>query len=153
MLTINQNKKLLMEKQVAADLENDIKTINTLKIERNRGNLTPEVIDMCNNQIDNMANVVEALLHPSTRNIASCVAALKDCPQDLATFCTFADAYDDVIKWNKLHDEGILPIDATIAHREMDIAMFKMLCDKYRDTYTNDICYILYCYAYRNHKV
>ena len=58
MLTINQNKKLLMEKQVAADLENDIKTINTLKIERNRGNLTPEVIDMCNNQIDNMANVV-----------------------------------------------------------------------------------------------
>lgn len=158
--------------EIKKDLEDEGTRINELKIERNRGNLTPEVVAMCEKQIDEMVEIAKNYAAkryekakkeaekagqkipdgPNLKDTAPAVEALKACPEDLALVCMFADDYDDVLKWNALHRKGLLPREVTVAHREVDIAMFNKICDKYQSTHTAVICWILYNSAYSKKK-
>lgn len=133
-------------------IEKDVKStakINDLKVKRNAGELTPEVVQMCCDQLDEMAKVaVEHAGKKNKRDLSGAVGELKSNPVMLAEVCKFSDAYEEVIRWNKLIREKKIPMEVTTSHREIDIAMFNKICETYRSTYTADIAYMLYNYAY-----
>lgn len=124
--------------------------LSELKIRRNRGELTPEVIEMCSKHVDSM--LLCTLKSPfSKKQIASmheAVAILKKEPEWLAKVSQFADAYEEVLLWNKMIKENIIRADSTMSHREQDIALFHSILDKYDGTCRNSLLRIIYCYAY-----
>lgn len=125
--------------------------LSELKIKRNRGELTPEVIEMCNKHIDSMLLCVLNQSSFSEKQIASMhevVAILKKEPEWLAKVLQFADAYEEVLLWNKMIKENIIRADSTMSHREQDIALFHSILDKYHGTCKNPLLRIIYCYAY-----
>lgn len=127
--------------------------IHDLKVQRNAGDLTPQVIQMCCDHLDEMVKVANATAKDfltgkkDKRNLAPMVKELKGNPEMLAFVCKFADDYEEVLRWNKLIREKVLPPEVTLSHREVDIAMFRKICDTYQKTYTNDICFAIYFYA------
>lgn len=128
--------------------------LSELKIRRNRGDLTPEVIEMCSKHVDSMllCTLNQKLNGPFSKNqIASMhdvVAILKEEPEWLAKVSQFADAYEEVLLWNKMIKENIIRADSTMSHREQDIALFHSILDKYDRTHRNSLLRIIYCYAY-----
>ena len=125
--------------------------ISELKIRRNRGELTPEVIEMCSKHVDSMLSCAlnQKLTSPfSKEQIAEAVAVLKKEPEWLAKVSQFTDAYEEVLLWNKMIKENIIRADSTISHREQDIALLQSILDKYHGTYINPLSYIICCYAY-----
>ena len=140
-----------------AKINKDVKStakISELKIKRNSGELTPEVIQMCCDQLDEMAKVANEHAKDAftrkkvTKNLEPMITELRSNPEMLALVCKFADEYEEVIRWNRLIRSKKIPMEVTIAHREVDIAMFRKICDTYHSTYTADIAYMLYNYAY-----
>ena len=138
-----------------AKISKDVKStakISELKIKRNGGELTPEVIQMCCDQLDEMAKVAVAhatkISTKSNRDLSNMTNELKSNPVMLAEVCKLSDDYEEVLRWNRLIRAKKIPVEVTVAHREVDIAMFHKICDTYRSTYANDIAYVLYHYAY-----
>ena len=140
------------KKKITKDLKGGFK-INDLKVQRNTGDLTPDVIKMCCDQLDEMVKVANSTAKDiftgkrDRRNLAPMVKDLKSNPEMLALVCKFSDQYEEVLRWNRLIRRNLLPSEVTVSHREVDIAMFKKICDTYRKTYTNDISFMIYHYA------
>jgi hypothetical protein len=129
------------------------KQINELKVKRNSGELTPEVIKMCSDCLDEACDWVVSNVKLTQENIDGIHAAaeaLKKEPEWLAKTTQFIDVYEEVLVWNKMIDEKVIPASATMSHRECDIALFNSICDRYRGSHTSSICRIFYNYAYRN---
>ena len=123
--------------------------INDLKVKRNAGELTTEVVQMCCDQLDEMVEVaVERAGKNDKRDLNGMVNALRSCPEMLAEVCKFSDSYEEVIRWNRLIREKKIPMAMTVAHREVDLVTFHKICEKYHSTWTNDIAFVLYNYAY-----
>ena len=117
---------------VKKDIESNA-AINELKIKRNQGVLSDDVIKMCTDQLDDMINA--ATQHVKVhghfmRDYSLMKSELSKNMQLLALVCQFADDYVEVIKWNKLIREIKLAGEMTIAHRESDIALFNKISDE-----------------------
>lgn len=133
-------------------VSNDIKDkaeISRLKVQRNMGNLTPEVLEMCRSHIDEMLQIStqELANRPDkAKKLAEVAEALKSNTNLLALVSTFADDYVEILKWNKLHAAKLLPSSATRAHREVDMA----LLSKFMHTEdSGDICELIIYYGHK----
>jgi len=117
-------------------VSNDIKDkakISCLKVQRNMGNLTPEVLEMCRSHVDEMLQISTqelanrpdkaGRLAEKAKRLAKVAEELKSNTNILALVSTFADDYVEILKWNKLHAAKLLPSSATRAHREVDMAL------------------------------
>lgn len=136
-------------KTVSTDLKNEA-SISELKIQRNIGNLTPEVLQMCSNHVDEMMKYAPAeCKFKNGITLVDVVEAIKKEPTNLALLSTFVDAYEEVLKWNKLHESNRLAIEATISHREIDIALFNKLLNIHSRAWAHQLCKLSICYAYR----
>ena len=102
---------------------------------------------MCEKHIDELAKTAMSRENPARQaKIAAAAAAVKASPADLAAVCQFSDAYEEVMKWNALHSQGVIPPSVTFSHREMDIALFHSICDKWRQSgHTQGICIMYLC--------
>ena len=138
--------------KIKKDIKND-RRINELKVKRNDGELTPEVIKMCSDGLDEVCDWVINNVKLTQKNIDGIHAAaeaLKKEPEWLAKTMQFTDVYKEVLVWNKMIEEKVIPASSTVSHRECDIALFKSICDRYRESHTPSICRIIYNYAHRN---
>jgi len=142
-------KELTFEEKIETALKSNAE-INELKIRRNCGELTPEVIEMCSKHVDNMllCALNQKLKRQQIASMHEAVAVLKKEPEWLAKVSQFTDAYEEVLLWNKMIKENIIRADSTMSHREQDIALLQSILDKYHGTYINPLSYIICCYAY-----
>lgn len=133
-------------------VSNDIKDkaeISCLKVQRNMGNLTPEVLEMCRSHVDEMLQISTQELSNKpdrAKRLAEVAEALKSNTSILALVSTFADDYVEILKWNKLHAAKLLPSSVTRAHRDVDMALL--------NKFTNGedagwICELLIHYGYK----
>ncbi len=137
-------------------IKKDIKVekwINDLKVKRNNGVMTPEVIKMCSDCLDVACDWVISNVKLTQENIDGIHAAaeaLKKEPEWLAKTTQFIDVYEEVLVWNKMIEKKVISASATVSHREYDIALFKTIYDRYRESHTPSICRVIYNYAHRN---
>lgn len=133
-------------------VSNDIKDkaeISCLKVQRNMGNLTPEVLEMCRSHIDEMLQIsMQELSNKPNRakRLAEVAEALKSNVNILAMVSTFADDYVEILKWNKLHDAKLLPSSVTRAHREVDMALLNKFTS---GEDAGPICELIIHYGYK----
>ena len=135
-------------------VSNDIKDkakISCLKVQRNMGNLTPEVLEMCRSHVDEMLQISTQELELANRpdrakRLAEVAEALKNNTNVLALVSTFADDYVEILKWNKLHAAKLLPSNATRAHREVDMALLNKFTS---GEDAGDICELIVRYGYK----
>ena len=149
-----------MSTTTKAKVKSDVKDgghISDLKIQRNMGNLTPEVIDMCSKHIDDMVNhfknsgavAAQKVKDQHGQPLDYVISALKAEPENLALVSMFMDDYDEVLKWNDLHNKNIISFDVTCHHREVDMAMFNRICNLHSRLWAEWLSKILYTYARR----
>ena len=133
-------------------VSNDVKDkakISCLKVQRNMGNLTPEVLEMCCSHVDEMLQISTQILanRPDrVKRLAEAAEALKSNTNILALVSTFADDYVEILKWNKLHAAKLLPSSATRAHREVDMALLSKFM---HGEDAGDICELILCYGHK----
>ena len=133
-------------------VSNDIKDkakISCLKVQRNMGNLTPEVLEMCRSHVDEMLQISTQELSnrpDKAKKLAEVAEALKSNTNILALVSTFADDYVEILKWNKLHAAKRLPSSATRAHREVDMALLSKFV---HGEDASDICELIFRYGYK----
>ena len=137
--------------KIKKDIKNETR-INELKVKRNSGELTPEVIKMCSDHFDEMCdwaiNKKNKFTQKIIDGIRAAAEALKKEPEWLAKVSQLTDAYEEVLVWHKLIK---IPASATKSHRECDLALFKSICDHYRGSHISSICSVILVYAY--HKL
>ena len=139
------SKKATEEKTINRDIDQDV-PFSELRLKRNAGELTPEVIQMCSDHFDKM--VAAAVARNQKRNVDELVNELRSKPEILANVCKFVDDYIEVVRWNKLIEEGHLTFEATQAHREADYALFHQgILDKLSRNSRHAICYVMLAYA------
>ena len=137
-----------------AKVSNDIKDkakISCLKVQRNMGNLTPEVLEMCRSHVDEMLQIsMQELANANkpdrAKRLAEVAEALKSNANILALVSTFADDYVEILKWNKLHAAKLLPSNVTWAHREVDMALLNKFTSS-KDA--GPICELIVHYGYK----
>lgn len=116
--------------------DNDIKLM-MLKIARNSGQLSEEVIKMCTEHIDALVKQAFNTFKFSQEQsdaINNLVLEIKKEPEWLVKVSRFADQYEEILGWNKLIHEKKVPENfITRSHRECDSAFFDELCTKYDD--------------------
>lgn len=137
------------------DIKADVKW-NKLRVARDRGDATPEVIAFCEKHLDEMADAVFKLLQKhlkKTYDFSETVKAVKADHELLMLVSKFEDDYEEVLKWNKLIYAKKFDGSITIHHREMDSALCDLISRKSRvisnDVY-NNLFRIMYQYAHRN---
>ena len=137
-------------KTISTNLENEA-SISKLKIQRNIGSITPDVLQMCSNHVDEMMKYAPtAYKFENGIALVDVVEAIKKEPENLALLSTFADAYEEVVKWNKLHASNSLAIEATISHREIDTALFDKLLGIHNRAWADQMCVLITNYV--DHK-
>lgn len=124
--------------------------IDELKIKRNSGIMTPDVIKMCETHLDEMAEMAARYLKKKSNedyDFSEVVAAIKKQPQLLVDISKFEDLYEEVLKWNKLIRTKQLDFSATASHRELDIAIWHKLQEDVYAARIDPLVYkILYIY-------
>lgn len=129
---------------------------NELRVARDRGDSTPEVIAFCDKHLDEMADAVSKLLQKhlkKTYDFSETVKAVKADHELLMLVSKFEDDYEEVLKWNKLIYAKKLDSDITLYHREMDIALCDLISCKslvISNEVYSDLFKIMYWYAKRN---
>lgn len=142
------SKKTTEEKTINKDISQDA-PFNELRLKRNAGELTPEVIQMCSDNFDKM--VAAAIACNTKRNFDGLVNELRSKPELLANVCKFVDDYIEVVHWNKLIEKGDLTFEMTQAHREADYALLHQgILDKLSKNSRGAICCVMLSYAYAN---
>ena len=145
--------ELTSEEKIEEALKSSTKT-NDLKIQRDLGEITPEVIEMCNKQVDLMLKTAKKRsVHP-VEELELAATQIKNDQEMLIAVTQFMDAYEEVLAWNKLIHQKKLDKNVTSRHREMDIALYigkvcKMQCEK---KYSTAIHTLIYKYGHRNDK-
>ena len=148
-----KTKELTTEETIQEALKSNAK-INDLKIQRNMGEITPEVLEMCNKQVDLMLETAKKKsIHPA-EELELAASQIKNDQEMLIAVTQFMDAYEEVLVWNKLIRQKKLDKNVTSRHREMDIALYngkvcKMQCEK---KYSPRIHALIYEHGHRNDK-
>lgn len=142
-----------MNKKIEAALKSNTK-INELKLKRNLGDLTPEVLEMCKQHVDQMLEITKKESKIDHKALEEAAEQIKNDPELLVLISQFADVYDEVLVWNKLIKQKKLDENAISRHREMDIALYdgKIYKIQYEKNYSVRIYALIYYYGYRNDK-
>ena len=148
-----ENKELTSEEKIEEALKSNTK-INDLKIQRDLGEITPEVLEMCNKQVDLMLETAKKRsVHP-VEELELAASQIKNDQEMLIAVTQFMDAYEEVLVWNKLIRQKKLDKNVTSRHREMDIALYRgKVCKiQYEKNYSAKIHALIYHYGHRNDK-
>lgn len=139
--------------KIKTNLTNDVELM-MLKIARNSGQLSEEVIQTCTEHIDSLVEHAFNTFEFSQEQrdaINALVLEIKKEPEWLAKVSRFADHYEEVLKWNKMIYEKKIP-ESFITHRECDTAFFNDLCAKYDDV-RNTLSMLIYYGVNRENEV
>ena len=118
-----KTKELTIEETIQEALKSNAK-INDLKIQRNMGEITPEVLEMCNLQLDKMLEVAKKRSYKKPEELEEAAAQVKNDQEMLVNVTMFTDIYEEVLAWNKLIHAKKLDMNVTSRHREADIAFY-----------------------------
>ena len=146
-------KELTSEEKIEEALKSNTK-INELKIQRDLGEITPEVLEMCNKHVDLMLETAKKRsVHP-VEELELAASQIKNDQEMLIAVTQFMDAYEEVLVWNKLIRQKKLDKNVTSRHSEMDIALYhgkvcKMQLEK---KYSAKIHALIYEHGHRNDK-
>ena len=125
--------------------------INDLRIARDSGEKTPEVIEFCQAHFDAMVDAAKCSHAYKHRDFSEIALQVKNDIDLLIMVSTFADAYEEVLVWNKLIREKKLDKNTTCRHREMDLALYHKICDICnKKNYSTGIHTLLYNWPHRN---
>lgn len=145
--------ELTSEEKIEEALKSNTK-INELKIQRDLGEITPEVLEMCNKQVDLMLETAKKRsVHP-VEELELAASQIKNDQEMLIAVTQFMDAYEEVLVWNKLIHQKKLDKNVTSRHREMDIALFngKVVKMQREKNYSAKIHTLIYEHGHRNDK-
>lgn len=152
-------KKLTSEEKIEEALKSNAE-INELKIQRNMGVVTPEVLEMCKQHVDQMLEVAkkrssrkpESLWSRKPEELEEAAAQVKNDQEMLVNVTMFTDMYEEVLAWNKLIRAKKLDMNVTSRHREADIAFFhKKVVELQRKKNLSSAIHAL-IYEYGHHK-
>ena len=140
-----------MNKKIEAALKSNTK-INELKLKRNLGDLTPEVLEMCKQHVDQMLEITKNESKIDHKALEEAAEQIKNDQELLVLISQFADVYDEVLAWNKLIRQKKLDKNVTSRHREMDIALYTgKICKIQREkNYSARIHALIYHYGHHN---
>lgn len=143
--------KSTTETKIKKDIKSTAK-FNELKYMRTCGEITPEVIEMCKQQIDEMLESAKKWSKRPTQMLEEAAEQIKNDQEMLVNVTKFMDIYDEIIAWNKLIHEKKLDIANTIHHREVDLAFFhKKVCELQIDKGISKCVYsLIYHHGHRN---
>lgn len=145
------NKKV--EQKIEAALKSNTK-INELKLKRDLGEITPEVLEMCKQHVDRMLETTKKESKIDPKELEEAAEQIKNDQELLVFISQFADVYDEILVWNKLIHQKKLGKNVTSRHREMDIALYNgKICKIQREkNYSAKIHSLIYHYGHRNDK-
>jgi len=145
--------ELTSEEKIEEALKSNTK-INDLKIQRDLGEITPEVLEMCNKQVDLMLETAKKRSVHLAEELELAATQIKNDQEMLIAVTQFMDAYEEVLAWNKLIRQKKLDKNVTSRHREMDIALYHGKVCKMQDAkkYSAKIHALIYEYGHRNDK-
>jgi len=154
-------KELTSEEKIEEALRSNAE-INELKIQRNMGVVTPEVLEMCKLQLDKMLEVAkerssrkpENLWSRKPEELEKAAAQVKNDQEMLVNVTMFMDMYEEVLAWNKLIRAKKLDMNVTSRHRETDIAFFnkKVVELQQKKNLSSAIYTLMYEYGHHNDK-
>lgn len=154
-------KELTSEEEIAEELKSNTE-IKDLKIQRNMGEITPEVLEMCNLQLDKMLEVAKERSSRKPKNLWSrkseeleeAAAQVKNDQEMLVNVTMFTDMYEEVLAWNKLIRAKKLDMNVTSRHREADIAFYhkKVVELQRKKNLSSAIHALIYEYGHHNDK-
>jgi len=155
-------KELTSEEKIEEALRSNTK-INELKIQRNMGEITPEVIEMCKLHVDQMLAVAkkmnsgrkpEEFLFRKPEELEEAATQVKNDQEMLVNVTMFTDIYEEVLAWNKLIRAKKLDMNVTSRHREADIAFYhkKVVELQLKKKLSPAIHALIYEYGHRNDK-
>lgn len=145
--------ELTSEEKIEAALKTNAE-INDLKIQRNMGEITPEVLEMCNLQLDKMLEVAKKRSSRKPEGLEEAATQVKNDQEMLVNVTMFTDIYEEVLAWNKLIRAKKLDMNATLRHREADIAFYhkKVVELQQKKKLSSAIHALIYEYGHRNDK-
>ena len=148
-----KTKELTSEEKIEKALKSNTK-INELKLKRDLGDLTPEVLEMCKQHVDQMLETAKKRSAIDHEEFEKAAEQIKNDQELLVLISQFADVYDEVLVWNKLIRQKKLDKNVTSRHREMDIAFYndKIFKIQREKKYSTRIHTLIFCYGYRNDK-
>ena len=149
-----RTKELTSEEKIEKALKSNTK-INELKLKRDLGDLTPEVLEMCKQHVDQMLEITKKKRSViDHKELEKAAEQIKNDQELLVLISQFADVYDEVLVWNKLIRQKKLDKNVTSRHREMDIAFYndKIFKIQREKKYSTRIHTLIFCYGYRNDK-
>ena len=148
-----KTKELTSEEKIEKALKSNTK-INELKLNRDLGDLTPEVLEMCKQHVDQMLEITKKRSVIDHEELEKAAEQIKNDQELLVLISQFADVYDEVLVWNKLIRQKKLDKNVTSRHREMDIAFYndKIFKIQREKKYSTRIHTLIFCYGYRNDK-
>ena len=141
------------KKKIEATLKFNTK-INELKLKRDLWDITPEVLEMCKQHVDQMLETTKKESKIDPKELEEAAEQIKNDQELLVHISQFADIYDEVLVWNNLIKQKKLSKTATSRHREMDIALYhgKIVKIQREKKYSARIHTLIYHYAHRNDK-
>lgn len=145
--------ELTSEEKIEEALKSNTE-INELKLKRDLGEITLEVIEMCKQHVDLMLETAKKRSKIDPKELEEAAEQIKNDQGLLVLISQFADVYDEVLAWNKLIGQKKLSKTATSRHREMDIALYNgKICKLQRaKNYSTQIHALIYLYGHRNDK-
>ena len=148
-----KTKELTTEETIQKALKSNAK-INDLKIQRNMGEITPEVLEMCKLQLDKMLEVVKKRSSRKPEELEEAAKQVKNDQEMLVNVTMFMDIYEEVLLWNKLIYAKKLDVNVTLRHREADIAFYrkKVVELQRKKKLSVAIHALIYEYGHRNDK-
>ena len=132
-------------------------TVNELRVKRNQGELTPEVLEMCKLHVDQMLDAAKKRWANSaefTKQLEQAAEQIKNDQEVLVAVSEFADKYEEIHMWTKFLDDKAIAhtvTACTVRHREADIAMNNIVISLIKSKNISDGVYsLIYAYGYRN---
>ena len=131
--------------------------ISELRVKRNQGELTPEVLEMCKLHIDQMLEAAKKYWANSAeyiKQLEQTAEQIKNDQEVLVIVSEFADRYEEIHMYTKFLDDKAIAhtvTACTVRHREADIAMSNKVIALLKSKNISDTVYsLIYAYGYRN---
>ena len=143
-----------MESKEIGESLKDSACIDDLRVRRNAGEKSPEVIKFCEEHLDMMAKAAKeyTLLYKKC-DFSAILSQAKNDVDFLLMVSKFVDDYEEVLVWNEMICKNQVGKNFNIRHREMDIALYKAICTMQREkNYSVDIHKLIWYWPRRNKK-
>ena len=139
-------------KEISESLE-DSARIDYLRVQRNIGEKSPEVIKFCEEHLDMMAKAAKEFTACKNCDFSVILSQTKNDVDFLLMVSKFVDDYEEVLVWNEMIRKNQVDKNFNIHHREMDIALYKAICTMQTEkNYSVDIYKLMLYWPRRNKK-